>query len=118
MEAQSLCSVSLREISPGADNHCLFHAVAAGLGGRTHQQMRVLLRCGVQKLDSVHMLTRYDLFREEGTDGSVTQRPHELAEVYARRQLIAGMSSSRSFLQGRPRRTRRSADRSGRRSNH
>lgn len=48
--------------------------------------MRALLRRGVEKLDSVHLLTRYDLFREEGTDGRVVQRPHESPQVFASRQ--------------------------------
>jgi hypothetical protein len=80
------CRVGLREISPGADNHCLFHAVAAGLGGRTHSEMRALLRQGVDRLDSVHLLARYDLILRQGDDPRVAQHASESADAYARRQ--------------------------------
>lgn len=81
-----LRDISLREISPGDDNHCFFNAVSQALGGKTPDQLRQLLRQGLGKLDSVHLLARYDLFREEGVDRRVVQKPNETADAFSKRQ--------------------------------
>jgi hypothetical protein len=78
--------VSLREVSPGEDNHCFFNAVSQALGGKTPDELRRLLRQGIDKLDSVHLLARYDLFREKGVNCHVVQQAGASAEALSKRQ--------------------------------